>query len=145
MGGSILGTQAIYSFLKKKIKKKTYFIDNLASNNIKTKNKNFIFKNADLFVNASHWEGLPNALVQSINYNVFQICSDAPGGNIEVIKNGKFGMSFKTNNKEDLQKKIIKFFDKRFKLKNRSRIIHLKNFTEKKSNEEYLKTLNNLK
>jgi len=109
------------------------------------KNKNFIFKNADLFVNASHWEGLPNALVQSINYNVFPICSDAPGGNIEVIKNGKFGMSFKTNNKEDLQKKIIKFFDKRFKLKNRSRIIHLKNFTEKKSNEEYLKTLNNLK
>jgi len=38
MGGSILGAEAIYSFLKKKIKKKVYFF-----NNIKTK-KNKIFK-----------------------------------------------------------------------------------------------------
>ncbi len=45
------------------------------------RNKKLIFKNADLFINASLWEGLPNALVQSINYNVFPICSNAPGGN----------------------------------------------------------------
>jgi glucose-6-phosphate isomerase len=32
MGGSILGTEAIYSFLKKKIKKKITFINNLNSN-----------------------------------------------------------------------------------------------------------------
>ena len=29
MGGSILGTEAIYGFLKKKIKKKVYFVDNI--------------------------------------------------------------------------------------------------------------------
>ena len=29
MGGSILGTEAIYNFLKKKIKKKIYFFDDL--------------------------------------------------------------------------------------------------------------------
>ena len=29
MGGSILGSEAIYSFLKKKIKKKIYFFNNL--------------------------------------------------------------------------------------------------------------------
>ena len=29
MGGSILGTKSIYSFLKKKIKKKVFFFDNL--------------------------------------------------------------------------------------------------------------------
>ena len=29
MGGSVLGTKAIYSFLEKKIRKKIYFIDNL--------------------------------------------------------------------------------------------------------------------
>ena len=32
IGGSILGSQAIYDFLKKKIKKKFLFVDNLASN-----------------------------------------------------------------------------------------------------------------
>ena len=108
------------------------------------KNKKLIFKNADLFINASLWEGLPNALVQSINYNVFPICSDAPGGNMEVIKNGILGISFKTNDEKDLQKKITKFLNNKFKLNNKIRIKHLKNYTELKSNQEYLKTLNKL-
>ena len=106
--------------------------------------KKLIFKDADLFINASLWEGLPNALVQSINYNVFPICSDAPGGNMEVIKNGKLGISFKTNDEKDLQNKITKFLIKRIKLNNKIRIEHLKNFTELESNQEYLKTLNKL-
>ena len=38
MGGSILGTKSIYSFLKKKIRKKVFFFDNLDSNlNLKYK------------------------------------------------------------------------------------------------------------
>ena len=105
-------------------------------------NKKLIFKNADLFINASLWEGLPNALVQSINYNVFPICSNAPGGNMEVIKNGKLGISFKTNDEKDLQKKIITFLNKKFKLNNKIRVKHLKHYTELKSNLEYLKILN---
>ena len=32
MGGSILGTKSIYSFLKKRIKKEVFFFDNLDSN-----------------------------------------------------------------------------------------------------------------
>ena len=35
MGGSILGTKAIYEFLKHKIKKKVHFIDNLEVNKFK--------------------------------------------------------------------------------------------------------------
>ena len=42
------------------------------------RNKNLIFRDANLFINASSFEGLPNALVQSINHNVYPICSDAP-------------------------------------------------------------------
>ena len=34
MGGSILGTEAIYNFLKKNIKKKIYFFDNLDNDKI---------------------------------------------------------------------------------------------------------------
>jgi glycosyltransferase involved in cell wall biosynthesis len=108
------------------------------------KNKKIIFKDADLFINASLWEGLPNALVQSINYNVFPICSNAPGGNMEVIRNGKLGFYFKTNDGKDLQKKIKKFFNNRSKLNNKSRIKHLQNYTELKSNQKYLYIINKL-
>ena len=42
MGGAILGTKAIYSFLKHKIKKELIFLDNLDENYLKQikKNKN---------------------------------------------------------------------------------------------------------
>mgnify|MGYP001253463754 CR=1 FL=1 len=124
----------------------------ISSNNLKSKiflkgreaNKVKIFKNANLFINASLFEGLPNALVQAINYNVFPICSNAPGGNIEVIGNGKFGMSFKLNDKDDLKRKIIMFFDRKLRLHDKARINHLKKFTEKKSNETYLKVLDKI-
>ena len=62
-----------------------------------SENKNKIYSNADLFINASIFEGLPNALVETINYGVFPICSNSPGGNMEVIMNGKLGSYFKLN------------------------------------------------
>ena len=42
MGGSILGMKAIYNFLKFKIKKKIFFIDNLVSYRKNTKEKNYL-------------------------------------------------------------------------------------------------------
>ena len=42
MGGSTLGTQAIYDFLKHKVKKNFFFIDNLQSKFIKYPKKNYI-------------------------------------------------------------------------------------------------------
>ena len=39
MGGSTLGAQAIYDFLKKKIKKNFIFVDNLNALKIKSKKK----------------------------------------------------------------------------------------------------------
>ena len=41
MGGSILGSQAIYDFLKKKIKRNFYFVDNLQVSNFKKIKKNY--------------------------------------------------------------------------------------------------------
>ena len=41
MGGSILGAQTIYQFLRKKIKKNFVFVDNLQINENKFENKNF--------------------------------------------------------------------------------------------------------
>jgi len=108
------------------------------------KDKLKIFKNKDLFINASWFEGLPNALVQSLNYNVFPICSKSPGGNFEVIKYGQLGLVFSTYSSEDLKKKILLYFKKNLKLPQKTRINHLKNFTQFKSNQKYLKTLKSI-
>ena len=45
MGGSILGAQAMHNFLKKKIKKKVFFFDNLYEKDILNLKKNFKSKN----------------------------------------------------------------------------------------------------
>jgi len=95
------------------------------------KSKSKIFKNADLFINASHFEGLPNAIVQALNFNVFVICSNSPGGNMEVIKNGKFGLYFKNKNHKDLAKKIKKFLYFKKKINHEQKIKHLEKYTEK--------------
>ena len=108
-------------------------------------NKDRIFNNTDLFINASKFEGLPNAMVQSLNYSTFPICTNSPGGNMEVIKFGKLGLSFKTDDIFDLKKKIEFFIRNKLRLNNKIRIKHLKKFTEENSNIKYLEILNKLR
>ncbi len=62
MGGSILGTKAIYNFLKKKVKKKMIFIDNLNANNEKQTKQ----KKLNIIVSKSG-----NTLETIINTNIF--------------------------------------------------------------------------
>ena len=62
MGGSILGTEAIYNFLKKKIKKKITFANNLNSNADYFQRKNI---NLNLIISKSG-----NTLETIVNANV---------------------------------------------------------------------------
>ena len=62
MGGSILGTQAIYSFLKHKVKKKFKFIDNLKIN----KKIFFEKQNTNLIVSKSG-----NTIETIVNANIY--------------------------------------------------------------------------
>ena len=122
-----------------KLDKNISFIGNV------TRVKKF-YKKADLFINASSFEGLPNAIVEAINYGVTVICSDCPGGNMEVIQNGKSGIYFKTNNVHDLTKKIILYFKKPnfFRQKFNFNRNNLRNYLETKSYLSYLKILNKI-
>ena len=63
MGGSILGSQAIYGFLKDKIKKNFFFINNLYKNKNKDKNKK---KVTNLIISKSG-----NTLETITNVNIF--------------------------------------------------------------------------
>ena len=62
VGGSSLGAKAIYLFLKKKIKKKFFFIDNLGENFSFKKNENFL----DLVISKSG-----NTLETIVNLNLY--------------------------------------------------------------------------
>ena len=62
MGGSTLGTQAIYDFLNFKIKKKFIFLDNLNSSKKKIDKKNYL----NLIISKSG-----NTIETSINSNIF--------------------------------------------------------------------------
>jgi len=53
MGGSILGAKALYSFLKRKIKKKFFFLDNLSEKNILELNSKKFIKPAYIFISKS--------------------------------------------------------------------------------------------
>ena len=86
------------------------------------KNKNKIYKNADLLIHTALFEGLPNCLVDSINYGVPVIAYNGAGGISEILGKGKYGELIYNqdpyeislsiddffNNPKRLQKKILK-------------------------------------
>ena len=91
MGGSSLGIQAIYDFMKSKIKKKFYFFDNLDAKNkiIKTKNKSL-----NLIISKSG-----NTLETIVNENIFS------GSNkLYITENSN---NYLRNNALRLKKEII--------------------------------------
>ena len=73
------------------------------------KNRDKIFKNADLLVHTAVFEGLPNSIVEALNYGVPVIAANSYGGTREVLCHGKFGQLFQTHNSKDLAKKINNF------------------------------------
>lgn len=73
------------------------------------KNKNKIFKNADLLIHTALFEGLPNCIVEAFNYSVPVIAYDGAGGISEVLGKGKYGKLFKANNKYTISRNIENF------------------------------------
>ena len=71
MGGSILGTRAIYDFLKKKTKSKFHFVDNLSVNNVPSKKNSFL--NIIVSKSGNTLETLSNAniLIKKKDRNIF--------------------------------------------------------------------------
>ena len=92
MGGSSLGTQAIYDFLKHKIKKNFYFLDNLQSYKTKKENVNYL----NLVVSKSG-----NTLETILNTNIFVKKNQK---NIFITENKK---SYLNNLAKKLKSEII--------------------------------------
>ena len=62
------------------------------------KNPSKYFKEADLYINCSFFEGFPNSVVEAISYNLPVICSRSHGGVTEMFSNGRGGYFFEAGN-----------------------------------------------
>ena len=71
MGGSSLGTQAIYDFLEHKIKKKFEFLDNLKSHTKKNKKKRYLNLIISKSGNTTETIVNTNIFIQKKNKNIF--------------------------------------------------------------------------
>ncbi len=71
-------------------------------------NKNIvkIYKNYDLYILSSKFEGFPNSLIEALSVGLACISSNCSYGPNEIIRNKKNGLLFKNNNYFDLHRKI---------------------------------------
>ena len=76
----------------------------------KSKTKKYYLE-SNLFINASLFEGFPNALVEAISYGIPVICSNCKVGTNEILLNGKGGDFFPVNDYDELAKKILSFYN----------------------------------
>ncbi len=98
-------------------------------------------KKSNLFINASFFEGFPNAVVEAINSCLPSICSDCKGGSREILLNGKGGYFFKTDDPEDLSKKIDLFCSEPNRLEQKMMVArkNISRFSEKSHLSRYEK------
>ena len=73
---------------------------------------------SDLFILNSFYEGLPNALIDAINYEIPAISSNVSGAE-DILFNGKGGYIVPINNQEKLEKTIEYVINNYLRAKNR--------------------------
>ncbi len=95
------------------------------------------------FILTSKYEGLPNVLLEAITLKKYIISSDCPTGPKEILYNGKYGTLFKSENSDDLCKKIILITKKKQNLDKKILMASegLERFNFKKNLNNYLKLI----
>ncbi len=71
-------------------------------------NPHLYFKHHGVFILNSFFEGLPNVLIEAIQYKIPIISSKCQSGPAEILLNGKYGYLVKVNDPKDLSSKIEK-------------------------------------
>ena len=83
------------------------------------KNPYKFINKSDLFVLTSKFEGLPNVLLEALTLKKFIISSNCPTGPREILKNGKYGFLFETEDYKKLSELILKYSKNKSKFKNK--------------------------
>ena len=96
-------------------------------------------KNGDIFVLSSLWEEVGFVMVEAAINNLYIIASDCPNGPKEFLNQGKNGILFKNNTKNQLCRSLLKyntltrkkiFFDKLELKKNAKKYTKFRHFIE---------------
>ena len=72
-------------------------------------------KNLDIFILSSIFEGSSNSLIEAMSFKDAVIVSDIQS-NLEIIDNGRYGISFKVGSPEDLFEKLFDVINNKEKL-----------------------------
>lgn len=67
-----------------------------------------IFRKASVFVLSSRYEGMPNALTQSLVFQLQVVSTDCPSGPSELLEGGKYGYLTDVGNTDALAEGILK-------------------------------------
>ena len=131
--GDGIEKENIKSLVKKyKLQKRIFILG------YKKKTKKY-YQESNLYINASHFEGFPNAVVEAINFNLPVVCSDTNSGVREITLNGNGGDLFKIGDYKNLANKIFSFYQnpKPFYKKLTLARKNIKNFSIKKNLKQY--------
>jgi glycosyltransferase involved in cell wall biosynthesis len=96
-------------------------------------------RTSDLFILSSKYEGLPNALIESMFLKKSVISSDCPTGPEEILNEGNYGSLFKVGDYKSLAKLIIDF--KLCKKKIKNAFLSCSRYSYQKNCDEYFKTI----
>ena len=99
------------------------------------KNPYSYFKNCEVFVLSSKWEGLPTVLIEAMACNCKVISTDCPGGSAYILEDGKWGELTHVGDVDDLSNAMLKT------LSNTSSIetnIRAKDFSKQKTMKKYI-------
>ena len=94
------------------------------------------YLNADLFVLSSYYEGLPNVLIDSVNYEIPTVSTDCSGAK-DILVNGKGGYIIPINDQSNLENKIEFIINNRTKALKKT--IYAKNNIQKFSSKNLKK------
>ena len=72
------------------------------------------FINSKFFILPSLYEGSPNILIEAVNTGIPCISSDC-SGSADILLNGKIGIIYKKNNKQELISSMIKMHKNYYK------------------------------
>ena len=107
---------------------------------------NKVLKSYHILISPSLFEGCSNSVIEALNQNLIVILSNCPGGNFEILSNGKNGLLFKPDDPHDLSLKIKKVLNKPKYYYQKSQYYknNLKRFLLSKNVSEYEKLFNQI-
>jgi len=99
------------------------------------------YKNADVFVLTSQWEGFGNVIVEALACGTPVVSTNCPGGPAYILDNGKYGRLVPLGDKQALQAQIKKIINGQITFDKKELIKRGNEFSVEKKAHLYLKEI----